>query len=226
VTDTARKTVGLPAISVEKLGDLSPAVTGGFLELRRYSLRVRYPDASLSEPLTYDFVDRRALDAVAIAAHYERDGQRHVYLRSAVRPPIAFRDPEKSPVSETGSPGLWELPAGLIEAGERTSLEGVMRCARRELMEELGFDVDLPALRELGPNGFVSPGVLGERIFFAEVRVIPEERQEPTLDGSPLEHFGAVVDVTLEQALDMCRAGEICDFKTELGLRRLGELLR
>ena len=62
---------------------------------------------------------RRAIDAVIIVAHFEREGQRWVYLRSALRPPFYFRDPKRSPVAEAANGALWELPAGLIEPGEQ-----------------------------------------------------------------------------------------------------------
>jgi ADP-ribose pyrophosphatase len=45
------------------------------------------------------------------------------------------------------------------------------------------------------------------------------------LDGSVLEQLGAVIDVSLRDALAACRNGEIEDAKTEIGLRRLAEIL-
>ena len=117
---------------------------------------------------------------------------------------------------------LWELPAGLIELGEQ-SAAGVSRAAQRELLEELGFDVPLSALQPLGQATFPVPGMCAERQFFFEVAVSPSKRQEPGLDGSALEHFGAVIDVSLADALEACRQGELPDGKTELALRRLAE---
>jgi ADP-ribose pyrophosphatase len=121
---------------------------------------------------------------------------------------------------------LWELPAGLVELDEQTNLEGVARSAQRELMEEVGFDVELDRFQPLGPSTFPAPGFIAERHFFYAVRVDPVRRGEPSLDGSPLERGGIVIDVPLEEALAMCRRGEIEDEKTELGLRRLEELAR
>ena len=65
-----------------------------------------------------------------------------------------------------------------------------------------------------------------ERHYYFEVEVEPAARAEPSHDGSPLEHFGAVIALELEHALSLCRSGEIRDSKTELGLRRLKEKLR
>jgi ADP-ribose pyrophosphatase len=120
--------------------------------------------------------------------------------------------------------GLWEVPAGLVEASEQTTT-GPARAAQRELAEELGFSVALEAMHTLGPSAFPSPGVIAERHFFFEVTVDPAVRREPELDGSALEHFGVVAEVSLEDALQMCRSGQIEDSKTELALRRLAERL-
>lgn len=213
-----------PEIQLELLEDLSPRVEPGFLRIVRRRLRARYPDGSLSEPFVYDEVDRRAIDAVVIAAHFsDSSGQRSVYLRSALRPPVVFRDRARSPIPDGElTSSIWELPAGLVEANEQ-SLAGVRASAARELEEELGFGVDPKALTELGPSTFPAPGFIAERHFFFAVEVKPEERREPALDGSALEHGGAVLALRLEQALELCRRGQIVDAKTELGLRRLRE---
>jgi ADP-ribose pyrophosphatase len=189
---------------------------------RRY--RAHYPDGTVSAPFVYDSIDRPALDAVVIAAHFERAPTgRHVYLRSGLRPALLLRDKAESPLPDERRDGaLWELPAGLVEVSER-GLAGVARSAQRELKEELGFDVPIEALRPLGPSTYPAPGFVAERHFFFEVRVDPETRSEPELDGSALERFGVVMDVPLVEALAMCARGQIEDSKTELTLRRLAE---
>lgn len=214
----------LPDIRLEVEEDLSPPDASGFLRLRRRLLRAHYADGTTSEPFVYDEVDRRALDAVVIVAHYVgARGERRVYLRSALRPPIVFRDRSRSPVPDEDPAGsIWELPAGLVEANEQTPA-GVRASAARELREELGFAVEVDALRPLGPSTFPTPGVIAERHFFFEVVVDPQRRGEPDLDGSALERDGVVLDVALDEALEMCRDGRIVDAKTELGLRRLRE---
>jgi ADP-ribose pyrophosphatase len=171
-------------------------------------------------------VDRRALDAAVMLAHYEdARGVPYVYLRSSLRPPVALRDKARSPLlEEHDHGGVWELPAGLVEPGEQTP-EGVVATAQRELLEELGFEVERSALAPLGPSTFPAPGIISERLFFFHVNVDPNQRRAPELDGSPLERFGEVIDVPLANALAWCTSGAIEDVKTELGLRRFADIV-
>ncbi len=214
-----------PFIRLELVEDVSPEGPPGFLRLLRRRLRAVYPDGTVSAPFVYDEVDRKAIDAVVIAAHFAQDGQRWIYLRSALRPPVVLRERKRSPVPEQEpESSIWELPAGLVEAHE-TTMAGVRRAAARELEEELGFRAPPDALVELGPSTFPAPGVIAERHFYFALPVTPSERRAPSLDGSPLEHAGEVVAVPLTEALAMCRSGAIVDAKTELALRRLQELV-
>ena len=234
--------LSLPELELELVEDISPIAPAGFLRLIRRRLRIRSADGERSEPFVYDEIDRRAIDAVVIAAHYvapapgahgveaapgahgAQEGQRWVYLRSALRPPLRFRDPARSPGGARETGALWELPAGLIEPGEQ-STGGILRASCRELREELGFLALETDFQWLGPPIWVSPGMISERLFFVHLEVHPGRRGEPTLDGSALERDGRVVAVPLERALHLCRTGRIEDAKTELGLRRLMETL-
>lgn len=188
--------------------------------------RLRYATGELSEPFAYDTVHRTRLDAVVIAAHFRaEDGQRHVYLRTALRPPVATRPLEARPFPENPDLGsLWELPAGLVEEDER-SPAGLVLCVLRELHEELGFAVDPAAVQPLGPSAFPAPGMIGERHFYFHVEVDPARRAVPSEDGSPLERHAGITSLPLPELLDLARKGHLEDAKTELGLRRLAEKL-
>ncbi len=215
----------LPDIRLELVRDVSPPEQQGFLRIVRRFYRAHYPDGTVSPEFVYDEVDRKAIDAVVIIAHFAAtDGKRQVFLRSAVRPPVALRDAKRSPVPELDPANgvIWELPAGLVEPSEQHP-GGPQRSACRELEEELGFAVAFAAMHELGPSTFPAPGFIAERHFFFEVEVDPATRREPSLDGSALEHFGAIVALGLDEALELARTGVICDAKSELGLRRLRE---
>ncbi len=211
----------LPAIRLELLGE-EPEGARRFLVVERRRHRAHYPDGSSSDPFVYDEIAREALDAAVVAAHFVRDGERWVHLRSAVRPPVSSRAPRSAAEERARHGGLWELPAGLVEPDE-VGVDGPRRCAQREVAEELGYVLPIDALRPLGPSTFPAPGIIGERHYFFEVEVDAARRGQPSLDGSPLERGGAVIAVPLLDALAACRAGFIEDAKSELGLRRLAE---
>ncbi len=186
------------------------------MNLQRLDMVAVYPSGAASKAFPYDMVVRAALDAVVIAAHFVRDGARHVFLRSAVRPPLAVRA-----VPPALDPGLWELPAGLVEPGEEPAA-----AAARELEEELGFRVPVAQLLPLGPWTLPTPAVIAERHLFFHVLVDPDApRGAPTEDGSALERGAAILSMPVREALDHCRRGAVPDAKTELGLRRLDEML-
>ena len=187
--------------------------TGGFLDVRRLDLVAHYPDGLESDPFAYDVATREALDAVVIAAHFVAGGVRHVFLRSALRPPCALRT-----VAPPHDGALWELPAGLVETDEDPAAT-----ATRELAEELGFVAAIGDVQPLGEWTFPAPGIIGERHVFYAVEVDPQRRTTPTEDGSALERAGAVIALPVRDAIDHCRRGAIRDAKTELGLRRLAE---
>ena len=191
--------------------------TGGFVNLRRLEVAVTFPDGTTSAPFPFDVATRRAIDAVIVVAHFDRDGARHVYLRSCARPALMLHDGEGGP--REGN--LWELAAGLVEPGESPR-----RGAARELHEELGFLVPEPLLLPLGSFTYPAPGFIAEQHHYFHVAVDPAGRSAPVEDGSPLEQQALVVTCTLEDALAHCRAGRIVDAKTELALRRLAEVPR
>jgi len=215
----------LPKLALRLVEAIPSRDEPGFLDLRRQVFRIEREDGSLSDAFVYDTVDRARLDAVVIAPHYrDAAGRRRVFLRSALRPPVATRPLGICPVPEAPAlGGLWELPAGLVEPDER-SVEGLRRCAARELFEEVGLEVDPSVLGELGPSTFPAPGMIGERHFYFHVEVDPARRVTPPEDGSPLEMGAVIADVPLDEAIELTRRGAIEDAKTEVALRRLAEI--
>lgn len=205
----------LPHVLVQVERDRSDEAraTGGFLNLRRLDLVACWPGRRASPLFSYDVATRASLDAVVMAAHYEKSGVRRVFLRSAIRPPLALR---AIPPRHDGA--LWELPAGLIDEDETPP-----QAAARELAEELGFSVAPGELEAVGPPVFPAPGIIAELHYFFHVEVDPHRRETPKEDGSVLEEGAFIVDVSLKDALEHCRRGAITDAKTELVLRRLAE---
>lgn len=217
----------VPPIGLQRVNrDREPAP---FLRLDRAWLVAQFPDGTSSAPFGYDAVTRRALDAVVIAAWQRVDGEVVVYLRTAVRPPLLERAYHPGAVDQESTTGMWELPAGLIEPEELDQaperLLGVCSAAAREAEEELGFRIPASHFQTLGGGVFPAPGMTAERQYFVHVDVRDAVAVPPSLDGSPLEEHAAIVLVPLRQALGWCSNGTIDDSKTELGLRRLQQVL-
>lgn len=197
----------------------------GFLRVRRLVLENRYADGTHSATYPYDLVERDAIDAVAIVlfARYE-DGAR-ICLRTALRPPMTFRHSYALPIPEEPGGGvLWEIPAGLVEPDEHGE-SGLSACAARETLEEVGLDLPPDAFSRLGPPAGLSPGVIGEKIHFVVAEVDAGARGNPTEDGTPVEERAEICFVRIDDALAAARSGAIGDLKTEVGIRRLAELL-
>ncbi len=217
----------LPRVAIDVLDDQSSAIGSdeGFLRIKRLVLQNRYDDGTRSAEFRYDVLDRSALDAVAMVLWAQVDGEPWVCLRSSIRPPLLFRASAEIPVREPEpSVVIWELPAGLIEPDEKGT-QGVLRCAARETMEEVGFDLSAERFRLLGPACTVSPGAVGERLYFALAEVDLAARGTPTEDGHPVEERALVAFVPLPEARAALEDGRVADLKTEVGLRRLFALL-
>ncbi len=96
---------------------------------------------------------------------------------------------------------LLELPAGTLEKGEDP-----MNCAGRELLEETGYLAG--RIKPLG-SFFSSPGILTERMY-AFVAYDLQQRRQQLDEGEDIE----VEQVSMTDALDLIRTGQIMDAKT------------
>ena len=107
---------------------------------------------------------------------------------------------------------IWELPAGLLEAGEAPE-----KSARRELLEETGLSAG--NWRSLG-NMLSSPGFCDEylHLFMATGLQQGETRHEEN-------EFIEVHWLSLDEAVGMALSGEIDDAKTVAGLLRAAFIL-
>ncbi|MES0350492.1 MAG: NUDIX hydrolase [Desulfobacteria bacterium] len=100
---------------------------------------------------------------------------------------------------------LWEIPAGTLEPHEEP-----LACARRELIEETGYEAkDFDKLTEILP----APGYTDEHIhiFLATGLTLAEQRLE---DDEVL----TVQPTPFDKAIEMIKTGEIQDAKTIVGL--------
>ena len=80
-------------------------------------------------------------------------------------------------------------------------------------------------MRPLGPAVIPVPAMIAERQHLFHVEIDPDELGAPAGDGSVLEQVAVIAAVPLTLALAMARRGELPDGKTELGLRRIAEVL-
>lgn len=201
---------------------------GGFLQIRRLRLRNRRDDGTLSAQYCADAIARPyGQDAVIVVVFArDADGTIRVLLREGMRPQLPFgRDPARAPLPEQ-PPTIFttELVAGIIEGSDRGE-QGLRVRAAAEVLEEAGFVVAPDAIAILGAGSYPAPGTMFEKFYFTAVEVDPASQQALPGDGSPMEEGATTRWTTLTAALDACMRGEICDLKTEMGLRRLRDHL-
>ena len=208
--------------SDERVGD------GGFLALRRLRLRNVRADGSTSTQYICDAVVRPfGQDAVVVVVHARTERGVEVLVRHGLRPVLVLgREPARAPLPEEAQ-GLFltELVAGIVENGDQGEA-GLRARAAHEVHEEAGFLVDQDSVVLLGAGMYPSPGCLVEKFYFAAVEVDPAAQQPLLGDGSPMEEGARTTWLLLDDAIAACRAGELTDLKTELGLRRFKESLR
>ncbi len=217
-----------PVIDVDVLGDHLPReARSGFLWVRHVTLQNRYTDGSRSKPYEYFMVERELLDAVAITLFRRNaQGEVEVVLRSQLRPPLSFRASYEVPLLAQGTGAVqWEVPAGLIEPGERGEA-GLFRRASAETLEEVGYRLPPERFRMLGAASSLSPGLLAEKLHFvcAELRE-DDPRVLAAGDGHAVEEGSVSVLVPLPEALSALDSGLIHDMKTEVALHRLARML-
>ncbi|HPH68224.1 MAG TPA: hypothetical protein PLF40_20845 [Kofleriaceae bacterium] len=202
--------------------------TGGFLALRRLRLRNRRVDGTVSASYTCDYMVRPyGQDAVVVVVYARNaDGRVEVLLRDGLRPPLFFgRRPDLAPLPEpAASPWSRELVAGILEVGDHGEA-GLRARACAEVAEEAGFDVAPDAVQLLGAGTYPSPGGKIEKFYFTAVQVTATAQRALAGDGSPMEEGATTCWLPLDAAIAACVRGDLCDAKTEIGLRRFRDTL-
>jgi len=138
-----------------------------------------------------------------------KEAEREVVLHWGAVGMVALDDEEnvylvrqyRHPVGEE----LIEIPAGKLDPGEEP-----LDCARRELMEEIGYSAD--EWREL-TSFYTSPGFSDEMLHLFLARDLKEGVADPEED-----EFLEIMHMPLQEALAMVARGEIRDSKTIVGL--------
>jgi ADP-ribose pyrophosphatase len=211
-----------PRIEVTQLREVARASTR-FLTLRELELQNRYADGTQSAPYLYSLTERVLLDAVALVLF--RRTEKHGYelvLRTQLRPPLAFRGDYDVPLRALGTGAVqWEIPAGLIELGERGE-DGIAGRASAEALEEVGVKLAPERFSTLGPPSSLSPGLIAEKLHFVCAEILDTDHWEPAAgDGHAVEEHSTSLFVPLPVALRALDEGMIHDVKTELGIGRL-----
>jgi len=100
---------------------------------------------------------------------------------------------------------LLELPAGTIDAGEEP-----LACAKRELLEETGYEAEewISLYRF-----FSTPGFSTEEMHLFLAAGLRKGKQHTDED-----EFIEVVTAPLNRALEMIERGDVCDAKSIVGL--------
>jgi len=104
---------------------------------------------------------------------------------------------------------IYEIPAGKLHPGEDP-----LHCAARELEEEIGY---VAGRLELLTSILTAPGFTDEVIHIYKATGMTAGRQQLDRD-EVLE----VLEISLEEAIKMIKAGTIRDAKTIVGLRLVG----
>lgn len=213
-----------PRIEVELVREVTRTSPDGFLQVREVELQNRYR-GEISAPYRYFMVERSRLDAVALVLFRLRDGSVELVLRSQLRPPLCFRPEYEVPLLARGTGAVqWEIPAGLVESGER-GLEGLFARACAEAREEVGVLLPTERFRALGPASSLSPGLIAEKLHFVCAEILDTDEWELAEgDGHAVEEHSLSLFVPLSTALAAIEQGVVHDVKTEVGVYRLQAL--
>lgn len=100
---------------------------------------------------------------------------------------------------------LWELPAGSIEKGELP-----IECAKRELIEEIGYEAG--RLEEIACF-FLAPGYSTEIMHLFKGYELTKKCQQLEDDERIAPHI-----FSIDEAVSLLKSGKILDAKTIIGL--------
>lgn len=100
---------------------------------------------------------------------------------------------------------LLEIPAGTLEPSESPDA-----CAPRELIEETGYK---PGKLTLMFKSYLAPGYSSEMLYTYLAEDLAKAEAEKDAD-----EFIELVEVSIDQAVDMIRTGEIKDAKSICGI--------
>ncbi|MCX7830443.1 MAG: hypothetical protein N2445_05235 [Acidobacteria bacterium] len=195
---------------------------GSFLKYKVFEVTHIYPDGSKGRSYNYELVSRRGTDSVVIVLFCIKKGEIFVGLKKNIRiPKVARKLKMKNESRPLGSFFLIEAIAGSLECSDK-SLTKIKERARKEVLEEAGFEISTKDIISLGKPFFTSPGQSTEKIYPFAAKVDLSEQKVFSGDGSLLEkESGKTKFYSKSKALEMIRQGKIEDAKTEIAIIRL-----
>jgi ADP-ribose pyrophosphatase len=170
----------------------------GFFTVTETKLKFLKTDGTMSRTVTRDNMDRPDASAVLL---YDRDEDALILVRQ-------FRYSVF-----VGGDGGWmtEVVAGTLDSGDDPE-----QAARREVMEETGYEVgELKHIFTFYP----SPGGCSEKVYLYLAEVNESKRQGPGGGAPGEEEDIEVMKVPAAKAMSMMDRGEIVDGKTLIALQ-------
>lgn len=158
----------------------------------------------------------------ALVSHDKGDGTTETYSRYKLTRPdavavlIVNRDTEKVtlvkqfryPIADKEPNGVLEIVAGKMDEGETPE-----QTAIREVMEEVGYEINLECL-SLPTIAYASPGYSSEKIY-TYIATVNNEMKVASGGGLESEHESIeIIEIDVQEFMEMVRDGEIVDSKT------------
>jgi GDP-mannose pyrophosphatase NudK len=158
----------------------------------------------------------------ALVSHNKGDGTTETYPRYKLTRPdavavlIVNEDTEKVtlvkqfryPIADKEPNGVLEIVAGKMDEGETPE-----QTAIREVMEEVGYEINLESL-SLPTIAYASPGYSSEKIY-TYIATVNNKMKVASGGGLESEHESIeIIEIEVQKFMEMVRDGEIIDSKT------------
>lgn len=169
----------------------------------------------LKAEATYDTFNGESITTDRLAFH--RGDSVAIVLYESDTDSILLTKQFRYPITQHNQGWILEIPAGSLEKDENPSI-----CVKREVLEELGYQIEKP---KLITEFYTSPGGSTERLslFYAEVSSedkiesgggLESEQEDIQLVRVPVAEIGLYLS-----SLPADKAGKIIDAKTIIGLQ-------
>jgi ADP-ribose pyrophosphatase len=158
----------------------------------------------------------------ALVSHDKGDGTTETYPRYKLTRPdavavlIVNEDTEKVtlvkqfryPIADKEPNGVLEIVAGKMDEGETPE-----QTAIREVMEEVGYEINLECL-SLPTIAYASPGYSSEKVY-TYIATVNNKMKVASGGGLESEHESIeIIEIEVQKFMEMVRDGEIVDSKT------------